>query len=325
MSHAVTLIPGDWVGPETCEVVKSLVADAGIDINWETYTQLSDESGRLHPELVKSMKRTGVVLQARWDSHRYPLLAPNAVRKALGAFAQVRYARSMPGIPSRFEDVDVAVVREITEDVYAGFEHSPAPGVYELVKLTTEKACTRVAHFAFQEARRWGRKKVTVVHKSNIMKKSDGLFLRTAQRVAHDYPEITCDEVIVDALCMRLVRNPHQFDVLLCGNLFGDIVADLVAGLAGGISMGGGTSWGDSAVIFENPHGKAPGIVGTGKANPIPMLIPTINMLHHLGEKNAADALAGALKGALEDGLKTWDLGGTAGCAEVRKAIAARL
>ncbi len=325
MSHAVTLIPGDWVGPETCEVVQQLIADAGVNVSWEIFPQLTDASGRLAPELLSSMRRTGVVLQHRWDNHRYPTLAPNAVRKALGAFAQVRYANTLPGIPARFQDVDIAVVREITEDVYAGFEHSPAPGVYELVKLTTEEACERVAHFAFQEARRWGRKTVTVVHKSNIMKKSDGLFLRTAQAVAEDYSDIACDEVIVDALCMRLVRNPHQFDVLLCGNLFGDIVADLVAGLAGGICMGGGTSWGDSAVIFENPHGKAPAIVGTGTANPIPMIIPAINMLHHLGEKDAADRVAAALKAALADGLRTCDLGGTAGCSGVREAVRARL
>lgn len=324
MSHAVTLLPGDWVGPECTQVTKNVLAAAGVEIRWEEFTCAD---GVVSDELLESARRTGFVLMNRMASPRVEGQLPAGVklRKELGLWCQLRHVKNLPGVSARFQGVDLVVVRETSEDIYTGFEHETAPGVYESVKVTTEAACERIARKAFEVARAEGRAKVTIVHKSNIMKKSDGLFLRTAQRVAHDYPEITCDEVIVDALCMRLVRNPHQFDVLLCGNLFGDIVADLVAGLAGGISMGGGTSWGDSAVIFENPHGKAPGIVGTGKANPIPMLIPTINMLHHLGEKNAADALAGALKGALEDGLKTWDLGGTAGCAEVRKAIAARL
>jgi len=325
--HVVTLVPGDWIGPEVSELVLSILEASGAEITWEIFHDPIDAAGVLDPDLAASARRTGVVLVNRLDARRHKGHLPPvvALRKELGCYVQTRYAHNLPGVPARFENVDVAIVRELTEDVYSGLEHETSPGVYELIKITTAEACEKAARFAFDEARKWGRKKVTVVHKSNIMKKSDGLFLSSAMKVAKDYPEITCDEVIVDALCMKLVKWPAQFDVLLCGNLFGDIAADLAAGLAGGITMGGGTSYGDGVVVFENPHGKAPEIVGRGVANPIPMLVPAINMLHHLEEHDAAKAIAAAMKSTLSDGIKTRDLGGTASSTEVSEAILARL
>jgi isocitrate dehydrogenase (NAD+) len=327
MPHTVTLVPGDWIGPEVSEIVLSILEAAGADITWEIFSDPCDRHGDPGKDLIASARRNGVVLFNRIESRRDEGHLPPtvAIRRALGCFAQVRYAQNLPGLPARFDNVDIAVVRELTEDVYSGLEHETSPEVYELIKVTTVEACERAARFAFDQATAWGRKKVTVVHKSNIMKKSDGLWLRTAQRVSKDYPDIVCDEVIVDALCMKMVRWPAQFDVLLAGNLFGDIVADLAAGLAGGITMGGGTSYGEGVAMFENPHGKAPELVGRGVANPLPMLIPAINLLHHLEEHKTAKAISAAMKGALTAGVCTRDLGGTASSRQLRDAIIERL
>ncbi|MHC4830907.1 MAG: isocitrate/isopropylmalate family dehydrogenase, partial [Planctomycetota bacterium] len=233
--------------------------------------------------------------------------------------------RALPGTRARFPGIDLVVIRETSEDIYSGLEHEVADGVYEAVKVTTRAACERVARFAYDYARAHGRKKVSIVHKANIMKRSDGLFLRTAQEIAEGYPEIETEDVIVDALCMRLVRDPLRFDVLLAGNLFGDIVSDLASGLGGGISASPSISIADGVRSFENPHGKVPELTGTGKASPIPMLVPAILMLEHLGEADAARRTWSALEGVLEDGLRTVDLGGEAGCAEVQRALIARL
>lgn len=323
MAHNVTLIPGDWVGPETTAVVQQLIADVGVDIQWHTF---HCPEGLVDDELLNSARETRRVLMNRLAAPRKPgsLPASIVIRKELQLWAQIRHVTNLPGLPARFDDVDVMIVRETSEDIYSGFEHQTAPDVFESVKVTTVEACERIARFAFEQARERGREKVTIVHKSNIMKKSDGLFLRTGQRVAREYPDIVCDEVIVDALCMKLVRWPQSFDVLLCGNLFGDIVADLAAGLAGGISVGGSHNFGDAIQLFENPHGKAEALVGTGRANPIPNLLMAIDLLHSLGEGAAADRLNAALQAALPH-VRTVDLGGTDGCAEVAEAIRARL
>ena len=320
MSHEVTLIPGDWVGPECAEVVQDVLARAGVDIAWDVHTTV-DEA------FYASARRTRRVLVNRLEANREVGQLPTsvAIRKELGLWAQLRHVRSLPGLPARFDDVDVLVVRETSEDIYTGFEHQTAPGVYESVKLTTEAACERIARKAFTIAREQGRSKVTLVHKSNIMKKSDGLFLRTGQRVSAEFPDIACEEVIVDALCMRLVRWPSSFDVLLCGNLFGDIVADLCAGLAGGISVGGSVNVGDEVLVFENPHGKAPELVGTGRANPLPALVMGIELVRSLGLNETADRVEGAVRGALAAGLHTADQGGAAGLVEVRDAVVSRL
>ena len=247
------------------------------------------------------------------------------LRQELGTWSTVRAVRTLPGAPAVFPDTDVVVIRETSEDIYSGMEHEITDGVYEAVKVTTAAACERIARYAYDYARAHGRKRVDIVHKSNIMKKSDGLFLKTAQKVAADYPDIETGEVIVDALCMRLTRWPAQFDVLLCGNLFGDIVSDLAAGLTGGILTGASASYGDAAAIFANPHGKALDIVGADKANPIPLLRAAKHMLRHLGEDAAADRLIAAIEGAVAAGVHTADMGGSASTSELKAAILERL
>lgn len=237
----------------------------------------------------------------------------------------MRHIRALPGTPARFPDLDVVVVREASEDIYSGMEHEVADGVFEAIKVTTRGACERIARHAYAWARANGRKKVSIVHKSNIMKKSDGLFLNVALDVSKDYPDIETEEVIVDALCMRLVRWPMQFDVLLTGNLFGDIVSDLCSGLAGGLTAANTITSCDGVTLFENPHGKAPELVGRDLANPIPMVLTGIDLLRDLGENSAADRIYAALLSTVSEGLLTGDQGGEARCTEIRDAIIAKL
>jgi isocitrate dehydrogenase (NAD+) len=323
-THAVTLIPGDWIGPETAAVTQRVLAALGVSIDWQTHECHGDA---VADAVLESARQTGVVLKGKVGAQREEGKLPATVvlRKELETWATVRPVRALPGGVARYPETDIVVIRETSEDIYSGMEHEITDGVYEAVKVTTEAACERIARFAFDYARANGRERVTIVHKSNIMKKSDGLFLRTAQAVSKDYPDIGCDEVIVDALCMRLVRNPNQFDVLLCGNLFGDIVSDLASGLAGGIVASASYSVGDQVAIFENPHGKAPELVGQDAANPLPMLRAAKHMLRHLGERAAADRLLAAIEGTVAAGIATKDQGGAARCSEVEAAILARL
>ncbi len=324
MSLPVTLIPGDWIGPETCAVVRAVFAAAGVDIDWDVQPV---RGGRLSAELLDSCRRTGLVLKARLEAPRAAGLLPPtvALRKELGLWATVRPITALPGVDARFPDIDLVVIRETSEDIYSGFEHEVTDGVFEAVKVTTRAACERIARHAFAWARANGRKKVTIVHKSNIMKRSDGLFLQVATEVGAGFPEIQTDEVIVDALCMKLVRNPASFDVLLAGNLFGDIVSDLASGLGGGITASPSASYGEGCAMFENPHGKAPELVGTGQANPIPMLRAGLLLLRHAQMSAEADHIEGAMRAACAGGLRTIDQGGDAGCAEVQRAIIDRL
>ncbi len=324
MSHRVTLIPGDWIGPETTRAVQQILESVGVDIAWELHPIVD---GIVSPELLQSARSTGRILKNRTKAPRVAGALPAGIhlRKKLDIWAQVRHVKNLPGLPARFNDVDLVVVRETSEDIYKGFEHETAPGVFETIKLTTEPACERIARFACELALSKGRKTISIVHKSNIMKKSDGLFLRTAQRVLAEYPTLQSEDVIVDALCMRLVRCPSDFDVLLCGNLFGDIIGDLAAGLAGGISVGGSINLGQGIKLYENPHGKAPGLVGTGNANPIPNLMSAIWLLDDLGEEQAAERIRGAVQGALSEGLHTTDCGGQHGCEHVVQQITSRL
>jgi isocitrate dehydrogenase (NAD+) len=320
MTHRVTLLPGDWVGPETTAVVQDVIRAAGVDIEWERF---DCPDGVVSDALVESALRTGRILKNRTEAPRVTGSLPASVvlRKKLGLWAQVRQVRSLPGLPARFDDVDLVVVRETSEDIYKGFEHQTAPGVFETVKVTTEAACERIARFGFELARGQGRKKLTIVHKSNIMKKSDGMFLATARRVSAEYPDIQTEDVIVDALCMRLVRWPSSFDVLLCGNLFGDIVGDLVAGLAGGITVGGSLGLGDNIKMFESPHGQSPELVGTGRANPIPNLLMGVALLEDLCEQDAADRVRAAIMAELDGSVQVADLG----CNLVRDRVLERL
>lgn len=323
-THAVTLIPGDWIGPETVAVTQRVLSALGVNIDWRTYECHGDE---IPDGLLASARETGVVLKGKVGAQREKGKLPATVtlRKELATWATVRAVRALPGGEARYPETDIVVVRETSEDIYSGMEHEITDGVYEAVKVTTQAACERIARFAFDYARAHGRKRVTIVHKSNIMKKSDGLFLKTAQAVSMDYEDIGCDEVIVDALCMRLVRDPNQFDVLLCGNLFGDIVSDLASGLAGGIVASASYSVGDDVAIFENPHGKAPELVGQDAANPLPMLRAAKHMLRHLGEDAAAARLIQAIEGVVAAGIVTQDQGGSSRCSEVEAAVMARI
>ena len=324
MAHAVTLIPGDWVGPETTAVVVDVLAEAGAQIDWE---RLPVHDGRVTEELLSSCRRTGVVLKARLaaPATRGVLPPTLALRKELGLWATVRPVTALPNSGARFPNIDLIVIRETSEDIYSGFEHEVTRDVYEAVKVTTRAACERIARYAYNTARQHGRRKVTIVHKSNIMKRSDGLFLRVATDVGAEYPDIQTDEVIVDALCMKLVRNPAQYDVLLTGNLFGDIVSDLASGLGGGLTASPSASYGASCAMFENPHGRAPELVGTGRANPVPMLRTATMMLRHLGEVEVANRVDSAINTAYLAGLRTVELGGQHGLAEVKREVLNRL
>lgn len=317
----VTLIPGAWVGPEVTAVMQQVVAATGVQIDWRTFDAIDD----IPPALVESARETGLVVRARMAGTRAhgELPPPVELRKQLGAWAMIRKVKAVPGTPARWPDLDLIVIREASEDIYTGLEHAVSEGVYEAIKITTEAACERIARLAFDTATKLGRKKVSIVHKSNIMKKSDGLFLRTAQRVAAEYPHIDTDEVIVDALCMRLVRWPAQFDVLLTGNLFGDIVSDLCSGLAGGLVASHTTTTCDGVTLFESPHGKAPDLVGRDLANPIPMVLTSIELLRHLGHQGAADRIQAAVDSVAQQGILTADQGGDARCSEVAEALIA--
>jgi isocitrate dehydrogenase (NAD+) len=324
-SHKVSLIPGDWIGPETCKVLRRIVEAAGVQIDWDVQKV---EGGVLSDALVASCRENRVILKGKLAAPRVVGQLPPTIelRRRLGLWATLRPVRELPGIPTRFPGMDLVVIRETSEDIYSGLEHKVADGVFEAIKITTPAACERIARFAFEYAAEHGRKSVTIAHKSNIMKKSDGLFLRTARRIGEEYADrVETRDVIVDALCMHLVRNPLRFDVLLTGNLFGDIVSDLCSGLGGGISTSPSLSRSEEIFLFENPHGKAPDLVGTGLANPLPMIQAAIPMLCHLGEDAAARNIRAAMEGALRGGLSPVDQGGSDGCAAFETAILARL
>jgi len=281
MGHTITLVPGDH--PDLAVGLKTLVHRAGIDVTWE------EPAG----DVIASIRRTGVALVGfqRGDRDQGKLPPAVALRRDLGIFAQERPIRDLSGIASRFTDVDILVVRETTEDVYTSLEHESIPGVFESLKVTTRAACERIARYAFETARTRGRKKVTIVHKSNIMKLSDGMFLRVGREVAADYPDITCDEFIVDALCMRIVLDPSRFDVLLCGNLFGDIVSDMCAGLVGGAEMAPALNVGTGVVVAT---------AGQQSATPLTLAIPLLYLLRHLGDEDSAARLWGAVSATLD-------------------------
>jgi isocitrate dehydrogenase (NAD+) len=332
MAHHVTLIPGDGIGPEVSAAVLRIIEASGVEIEWERFVvggHAQDLAGSSLPdEVIESVRRNRVALKG-------PVATPIGtgfesvnvrLRKVLDLYANLRPVRNLPGVQSRFGDVDLIIVRENTEGLYSGVEHEVVPGVVESLKIITEKASTRIAVFAFEYAMKFGRRKVTAVHKANIMKKSDGLFLQCFRKVAVSYPKIEHDERIVDALCMQLVMNPHQFDVLLMENLYGDIVSDLAAGLVGGLGVVPSANLGEKAALFEAVHGTAPDIAGKNLANPTALLMSAILMLHHIGETAAADRIQASLNKVLERREKiTRDLGGTASTSEFADAIIAAL
>ena len=331
-AHAVTLIPGDGIGPEVCEAAVRALAAAGVAIDWdrvEAGGEVIAKYGTPVPESVlQSIRRRGVALKG-------PITTPVGegfrsanvtLRQDLDLFACVRPVRSIPGLPSRFEGVDLVLVRENTEDLYAGLEHRVTPGVVESIKVVTERACLRIARYAFSLAERLGRRKVTAVHKANIMKLSDGLFLECCRRVSRDHRGIAYEEVIVDNCAMQLVRDPCQFDVLLLGNLYGDILSDLSAGLVGGLGVVPGANVGDDVAVFEAVHGSAPDIAGKRFANPTAVMLSAVEMLRHLGESGAAARIESAIHATLaEPALRTRDLGGKATLDEFTDGVIERL
>ena len=326
--HTITLIPGDGIGPEIIAATVRIIEASGVDIEWETHiigAQALEKFGTTLPELtLESIKRNKVALKG-------PLMTPIGkgftsvnvgLRKSLDLYANVRPIKALPNVPCRYPELDLVIVRENTESLYMGLEHTVVPGVVESIKIITEKASTRIARYAFEFARLHGRKKVTVMHKANIMKLSDGLFRDCFYNVAKDFPEIEADDKIIDNACMQLVMRPEQFDVMVLENLYGDIVSDLCAGLIGGLGLAPGANIGEQGAVFEAVHGSAPDIAGQGIANPTAILMSGILMLRHLDEFDAADRVEKALMETFaETDIRTKDLGGTAKTAEFANAI----
>ena len=332
MKHPITLIPGDGIGPEVTAAVVTILERAGLDAEWESHlagAAAAERFGVTLPDaLLDSIRRNKVALKG-------PVTTPVGggftsvnvgLRKALDLFANLRPVRSLAGVPARYEQVDLIIVRENTEDLYAGLEHEVVPGVVESLKITTAASSARIAKFALDYATAHRRKRVTAVHKANIMKMGDGLFLETFRTTAANYPRLTCDDRIVDATCMQLVLNPNVFDVLVLPNLYGDIVSDLCAGLVGGLGVVPGANLGADTGVFEAVHGSALDIAGKNVANPTALLLSSVMMLRHIREDAVADRVMKALEDVLVDGrVRTRDLGGTATTTEFADAIVARM
>jgi isocitrate dehydrogenase (NAD+) len=327
----VTLIRGDGIGPEVSDAVVSILEAAGAPLAFEEAIvgrrAEETEGDPLPPHVVESIRRNRVALKG-------PVGTPIGkgfqsvnvrLRQSLELYANLRPVKTIPGVPARYEGVDIVVIRENTEDLYSGLEHIVVPGVVESLKIITEKASTRIARYAFEYARRHGRRRVTAIHKANIMKLSDGLFLDCFRRVAAQFPDITADDRIVDAACMRLVMNPEGFDVMLLENLYGDIVSDVAAGLVGGLGVVPGANLGSDVAVFEAVHGTAPDIAGTGKANPSAMLMSAVLMLRHMELPDYADSVESALLATFAADIRTGDLGGSATTSEFARAVRERL
>ncbi|MDT8717949.1 NAD-dependent isocitrate dehydrogenase [Clostridium sp. 19966] len=318
--YNVTLIPGDGIGPEVAYAAKKLIDASGVKINWdiqEAGEAMIEEYGTPLPDRVlESISKNGVALKG-------PITTPVgkgfrsvnvALRKKFDLYANVRPAKTYKGIPSRYENVDLVIVRENTEDLYAGVEHMVGEDAAESIKIFTRKGCERIIRYAFEYAKKEGRKKVTAVHKANIMKCTDGMFLDIARDIAKEYPEIEFEDLIVDAMCMNLVQRPEAYDVLVLPNLYGDIVSDLCAGLVGGLGVAPGANLGKDIAVFEAIHGSAPTIAGKDIANPTAMMLSAVQMLRYLGESDAAYKIEKAISIVLEEGKSvTTDLGGDLG------------
>ena len=332
MSYRIILIPGDGIGPEVTGAARRVVDAAGLDIVWEEHLAGQTALEKLGTPLPEA---TLTAVRSADATLKGPTATPSGtgfrsvnveLRQKLQLYANYRPARSLPGVPTRYDDVDVIVVRENTEGLYSGLEHEVVPGVVESLRIVTEAASERIARFAFETARRQGRKKVTCVHKANILKLSDGLFLRTCRRVAESFPDIKFDDSIIDAAAMKLVLNPHSFDIMVMENLFGDILSDLTAGLVGGLGLTPSANVGDRVAVFEAVHGTAPDIAGKGVANPTAVILSGVLMLRYLGEKAAADQIENAVHNVFALGkTRTGDLGGTATTDEFTGAIIAQM
>ena len=328
MNRKVTLLPGDGIGPEVAAAVCEIFDAAGVVIDWERIggSVISGPRTVEFPlaDAVASVRRNRVALKGPMVTGIVsgPPSINVALRKSLGLYANLRPVKNIEGVNSRWSDVDLVIVRENTEDLYAGLEHTVVPGVVESLKIITEAASTRIAHFAFKYARTHGRKLVHAIHKANIMKLSDGLFLTSVRHVAEQYPDIEFKEMIADNACMQLVMAPQQFDVLVLPNLYGDLLSDLAAGLVGGLGLVPSGNLGDDAGLFEAVHGTAPDIAGKGFANPTALLLSGVMMLDYLGDPETARCIETAVHSVYHDRkLVTRDLGGTATTAEFTKAV----
>jgi isocitrate dehydrogenase (NAD+) len=333
MAHRVTLIPGDGIGPELAEATRRVLDATGIEFEWEVVdageAMIAAQGTPLPDTVLESIRRNKVAIKG-------PITTPVGegfrsvnvtLRQALGLYANLRPARSMQGVVSRFEGIDLVIVRENTEDLYAGIEHRVGRDAAESIKIITREASERIARFAFDYAVANGRRKVTAVHKANIMKLSDGLFLESCRTVAADYAgRIEFEDRIVDNMCMQLVQKPELYDVLVLPNLYGDIVSDLAAGLVGGLGVAPGANIGPDAAVFEAVHGSAPKYAGQNKANPTALILSGALMLRHLGHPTAASRLEDALRAVVAEGRRvTYDLGGNAGTSQFADAIIERL
>lgn len=332
MAHTITLIPGDGIGHEVTQAVVRILEATGVKFNWESYSAGAEAYEKykeyLPKALLESIERTRVALKG-------PVATPIgggfssinvALRKKFELFANFRPIRNLPGLPTRYPGVDLIIVRENTEGEYSGIEHEVVPGVVESLKIITEKGSNRISRFAFDYARREKRKKIFAIHKANIMKMSDGLFLRCARNISKEYPEITYGEHIVDNTCMQLVMNPYQYDVLLLENLYGDIISDLCAAFVGGLGLVPGANLGIDCAIFEAVHGSAPDIAGKNIANPTALLQSSVLMLRHIGEREAADRVHDALEHVYTKKEKlTRDVGGETSTSEFADAVIAAM
>jgi len=333
MTYAVTLIPGDGIGPELADAARTVLEATGIGFDWDVQeageATIATEGTPLPDRVIESIRANGVALKG-------PITTPVGsgfrsvnvgLRQALELFANVRPARTMKGVETRYEGVDLIIVRENTEDLYAGIEHRVGPDAAESIKIITRAASQRIARYAFEYAVRNGRRKVTAVHKANIMKLSDGLFLESVQQIAAEYAgRIEFEDRIVDNMCMQLVQKPELYDVLVLPNLYGDIVSDLAAGLVGGLGVAPGANIGETAAVFEPVHGSAPKYAGQNRANPTALILSGALMLRHLGETDAATAVETAAREVIAEGTTvTYDLGGTAGTREFAETVATRV
>lgn len=333
MKHTITLIPGDGIGPEVTEAAVRVVEAAGVECEWERMeagAEVVAKYGTPVPdEVIHSILKNRVALKG-------PITTPIGVgfpsanvtlRKRLNLYANVRPARTIPGVPSRYEHVDLVIIRENSEDLYSGLEHIVVPGVVESLKIITEAASLRIGHYAFSYAKSHGRRKVTAVHKANIMKLADGLFLECLRRISREFPEIEYEEMIVDATCMNMVMRPERFDVMVMENLYGDILSDLASGLIGGLGFAGSANIGEGGIaLFEAVHGSAPDIAGRRIANPIALILSAVMMLRHLGEQEAANRIENAVMKVMEAGkVRTRDMGGEATTDQITDAIIAAL
>lgn len=328
MTHKITLIPGDGIGPEVAEAAKKVIDAAGVKIEWdvvEAGAGVIEEYGTPLPEYVlESIKKNKIALKA-------PVTTPVGkgfksvnvtLRQTFNLYANIRPIKTYEGVKSRYDNVDLVIFRENTEDLYAGIEHMVSEDIAESVKIISKKASDRIVRAAFEYARKNNRKKVTAVHKANIMKLSDGLFLKCARQIAEEYKDIEFEDVIVDAMSMKLVLDPEKYDVLVMPNLYGDIISDMAAGLVGGLGLVPGANIGEYGAIFEAAHGSAPDIAGQNKANPSAIILSAVMMLQHIGELDAADKIEKALEKVIKEGKHvTPDLGGNAGTSEFTEAI----